>query len=295
MFHIYLIVGPTGKVYVGLSKNVKERWRSHKARAFKEGKKHPLYDAMRKYGHEAFFVTLLESHDLLPDAQSAEIVAIKELRSDDRSRGYNLSPGGEYDALIGPKIFWDRMRSDPEAYEVYRQNLSAAQQRRSREIDGHEIAESLLRFNRALSARERYKRAYRALRINGTRIKPMAAGRLRPHGPRSAAKLASITNRKNVIEVWAGREDTERRAIFDKISETLRAKYREDPEFKESQQESIANARLHIDKEKQGKAASGGLKKFWADLKADPERYARYISSRKATLMKTLEAKKNEG
>ena len=29
MFYVYVITGPGGKQYVGVSKNVKERWRSH--------------------------------------------------------------------------------------------------------------------------------------------------------------------------------------------------------------------------------------------------------------------------
>ena len=48
---------------------------------------------------------------------------------------------------------------------------------------------------------------------------------------------------------------------------------------------------------KQGKAASEGLKRWWADLKADPERYQEYMDRRKNTLSKTLKKKatcKNE-
>lgn len=39
--------------------------------------------------------------------------------------------------------------------------------------------------------------------------------------------------------------------------------------------------RCKIDRVKQGRAASEGLKKYWADLKADPIRYAQVINSRK--------------
>lgn len=294
-YHTYLIIGPTNKFYVGISKNVKERWRSHKDRAFKDGKKHPLYDSMRKYGEAAFHVLTVADHTTVEEAQASEVATIKTLEATDRAKGYNLSPGGEYDALIGPKIFWDRMRADPVAYDGYRANLSAAQKLISQNKSGHERAKGLLAFQQSLSPRERYYRSRRALRIAGTRWTPQPIGRLPPHGPKSAAKLASITNRKNVTVVWAGRSDDAKAAIFDKISTTLKEKYQTDEVFRMAQEKSARRARRFIDKEKQSKAASQGQKAWWAELKKDPVRYGAYISSRRESLMKTLEAKKNAG
>lgn len=54
----------------------------------------------------------------------------------------------------------------------------------------------------------------------------------------------------------------------------------------EERNTKAAEARKHIDRNKQGKAASKGLKAWWASLKADPVRYAAHLAARKETLAK---------
>ena len=39
-------------------------------------------------------------------------------------------------------------------------------------------------------------------------------------------------------------------------------------------------------------AASQGLKKFWVELRKDPEAYAAYMAARRVSLQKTLEQKR---
>ena len=63
MCGIYLITNTiTNKVYIGQSVNIYRRWSEHKARAFASNNncyEKPLYRSMRKYGVEAFVLSIL--------------------------------------------------------------------------------------------------------------------------------------------------------------------------------------------------------------------------------------------
>ena len=53
----------TGKIYIGQSNDINRRWSEHKSRAFDPNNNcyhKPLYLSMRKYGLEAFTLTILE-------------------------------------------------------------------------------------------------------------------------------------------------------------------------------------------------------------------------------------------
>ena len=83
----------THKKYVGLTKDMKSRWRAHRQK-LKDGT-HPnakLLNAWRKYGETAFSFYVLEE---VPkeQLQSAEIKWIKKL--DTFHNGYNLTAGGD--------------------------------------------------------------------------------------------------------------------------------------------------------------------------------------------------------
>jgi predicted GIY-YIG superfamily endonuclease len=70
MYSIYKITSPSGRSYIGLTKTpVKERWAQHVKRAKTDGKNHPFYNAIRKYGKSAFTV---ETIDTASDKQAAQ-------------------------------------------------------------------------------------------------------------------------------------------------------------------------------------------------------------------------------
>ena len=51
MIGIYKITSPSGKIYVGQSRDIKERWKTHKWKAGREQSgRYPLYWSMQKYG-----------------------------------------------------------------------------------------------------------------------------------------------------------------------------------------------------------------------------------------------------
>jgi group I intron endonuclease len=80
----------TGKCYIGKSINPKHRWQEHR-KAATLGKQHPLYDALRKYGFDAFnWSIILETTEDLVNEQEKAMVAEQSYYP----RGYNLAEGG---------------------------------------------------------------------------------------------------------------------------------------------------------------------------------------------------------
>ena len=96
--------------------------------------------------------------------------------------------------------------------------------------------------------------------------------------------------REYVTRVWKERSEEERKSIGEKISKA-QSEHMAGLSLYE-RRKVTEKARASIDKVKQGKAASKGLKKWWADLKDDPERYAGYMAEREASRRKTLDARK---
>lgn len=96
-FLIYKVTSPSGKVYIGLTcQTLKARRNGHfrRAREVPPGA-HYFSDAIRKYG-DALAWEVLESGEGEDWASAREQFYIAHFRSRDRSKGYNLTPGGEY-------------------------------------------------------------------------------------------------------------------------------------------------------------------------------------------------------
>lgn len=217
MFYLYAIIGPTDKIYFGITKDPKERWRAHR----KSKENRPLYNAMRKYGRDNFLFAVLSEHETADEVVAAEIAAIASVGTQNDGVGYNLSSGGEYGGPAGVEAIRAKLRDDPQYREAF-----------------------------------------------------------------------SLRTTRTVTETWAGRSAEEKKEIFAKISDTLKAKNRDDPEFYEKQRRAMLAARAKGDVKQRAAAASKGIKKWWDELRADPERYAEYIATRRETLMETLERKK---
>ena len=85
----------SGKWYVGLSSNVLKRWYTHKYFAKRTPERHArFYNAINKYGIEAFELQILEEGLTSDQAQVAEIKWINT--KDSFANGYNMTVGGEY-------------------------------------------------------------------------------------------------------------------------------------------------------------------------------------------------------
>lgn len=300
-YFIYRLTSPSGKVYIGLSINVRARWGSHQRRARETDRAHPLYAALRKYGAEQFKVETLCAVEDADAAKAAEVEEIARHQSTVRRFGYNISPGGDYDGTTGADCFWSEIRLDPQAFAAYRAKLAAAGQRRS--AAGLIDASHLVAANAALPARVRWQRAYRASRVARHTAGSNPTNTGRPgHGngelvkaawealPPSKKKRHSMQTRANAKALWARRTGDEVASVAGKISESVKALH-DDPVYRERNLAGLAKGRANMSREVQGAAASKGLKKFWEDLKADPEKYAAYMKARTDSLMKTIAKK----
>jgi len=98
MFTIYMIVGPTGKYYIGQTRlPLTIRWQTHVSRALGTAKnqcKH-LASAIRKYGPAEFVIQALMIVETKEQANTREKALIQALNARDSRVGYNLTAGGD--------------------------------------------------------------------------------------------------------------------------------------------------------------------------------------------------------
>lgn len=104
--YLYLITNLiNNKKYVGITKNYKERFSYHRAKAFRPNHKEydkPLYRAFRKYGLENFQFEVLREDLDLEEAKRLEIEFISKLNTLTRNNfGYNITEGGDFTSARG--------------------------------------------------------------------------------------------------------------------------------------------------------------------------------------------------
>lgn len=89
---VYKHTSPSGKVYIGIAKDVKHRWRNNGA-GYKGCTR--IHNAIMKYGWDNFDHEILFSGLSQKDACLKEIELIKHYNSTDIKYGYNLQSGGQ--------------------------------------------------------------------------------------------------------------------------------------------------------------------------------------------------------
>lgn len=96
MYCIYKIENKiNGKVYIGLTKNYKDRMKTHCRSMNKKQTKHlPLYKSMAKHGIINFEFSIIENGLSEEDVGEREIFYIKKYNSQNKDFGYNVLPGG---------------------------------------------------------------------------------------------------------------------------------------------------------------------------------------------------------
>lgn len=304
-YSIYRLTSPSGRAYVGFTgQSVKERWRQH-VNYSRKGQKHPLYAAIRKYGAATFAVETLATFTDLGSALQAEREHIAAT-----PKAYNVSAGGELDFVAGNAEMKRLLATDAEWAGKYRAALSAGCKTSEAHQEHWEELAALGAKWRAENPKKAWKVQNRATRAAAreNRGKPGKATQ-RPDTPEKIGKAVrefwanatpamlkrkSIQSRQSVTKVWAERAPEVRESVAAKIAASVLALHaNKTPEEIAQHEAQLARARQAIDRSKQGPAASQGLKQYWVALKADPERYAAYMAARKASLMETLERKKN--
>lgn len=96
MAYLYRLTSPSGKSYIGISKDYRRRWAIHRYRANSNGQG-ALYTAIRKYKWESFSseVLVIGSFEYVKEM---EVKAIKYFNTM-YPNGYNLTHGG--DGVVG--------------------------------------------------------------------------------------------------------------------------------------------------------------------------------------------------
>lgn len=96
---IYKILFPSGKVYIGQTKNFQERKQQHYRTSLREDIKLPVYKAIRKYGWESLQWEIIDKADSQEELNNKEkewITYYKSYCGDRRyNNGYNATIGGE--------------------------------------------------------------------------------------------------------------------------------------------------------------------------------------------------------
>lgn len=91
-WNVYKHTSPSGKVYIGITKDVRHRWRNGGA-GYKGSTR--IANAVKKYGWDAFEHEVLFSGLSREEACKKEIELIKQYDSTNAEKGYNLLSGGE--------------------------------------------------------------------------------------------------------------------------------------------------------------------------------------------------------
>lgn len=247
---------------------------------------HGLYNAIRKYGPHAF---TLEVADTASSKQEAQRLEKKHIAAADKRFLYNISPGGEADGEFGGKLFWAAINENPDAKAAYLRKLSDV--KTSDDWSDYGAMAAAAAQWRKQNPKEAYRLARRGTRIANRGIRPKSEdARSLKERLMWKHKRGDMVS-KSTTAYWQSIDDTTRAAISEKASAASKAQWGAitDPAERAKLTEK---ARSSIDRIKQGKAASEGIKRWWAELKADPVRYASYINQRKRTLKKTLKDKK---
>lgn len=292
MYTIYKITSPSGKCYVGLtSLKLSDRWDAHCTRAMRNDRKHPFMAAIRKYGKAAFIKEVLATTGDLATAKALEIEWIARYRSNTAGVGYNVSPGGDYDAVTGKQAMQEKMK-DPAFSEPYRAKLRAAMRTRDPALFTA-LAEAGRKWRRE-HQRQNYEHGHRAIRIatraqnrpwtGGPGVVPGTFGRLWMASDKVLSARRAYFQAKHAIKQWAGKSTEEKAIVGAKISAAKKAAYAANPEKKAKNFEQLKAARANVDRRKQAAAASTGQKAWWVELRKDPIRYAEHINRRRESL-----------
>lgn len=96
-FNYIIINSKNGKIYIGKTNDIAERWRRHQADA-RLGCRFYLHRSMKKHGIENFTIELLEEHETEQEALDREIFYIAFFRTNMKrypdGNGMNLTDGG---------------------------------------------------------------------------------------------------------------------------------------------------------------------------------------------------------
>ena len=92
IYTIYKAISPSGKIYIGYTKDLRKRKWGHNGAA-NAGNNNHICAAIRKYGFKTIEWVILDENLTLEEAKNKEIGYIKEY--DSFKKGYNMTHGGD--------------------------------------------------------------------------------------------------------------------------------------------------------------------------------------------------------
>lgn len=175
MAYLYRLTSPSGKSYIGIAKDYRQRWQIHRYRA-KRGHNSAIYSAIRKYKWESFSseILVIGSFEYVKELEVKAIAAFNTLYP----HGYNLTKGG--DGSVGrhtPQHVRDKIANSNRGQKrdaLMRQRLSAARkggtvsesQRAKISIKMKQVCDEAWRKRRAESQRKLWSDPeYRAMML----------------------------------------------------------------------------------------------------------------------------------
>lgn len=158
MAYLYRLTSPSGKSYIGIAKDYRERWKIHRYRA-NRGDNSALYSAIRKYKWESFSseILVIGSFEYVKDLEIKAITAFNTLYP----HGYNMTKGG--DGSTGrptPQHVRDKISASNRGQkrnELMKQRLSAA--RKGGTISAEQRAKISVKMKQVCDAAWRKRRA----------------------------------------------------------------------------------------------------------------------------------------
>lgn len=96
LWSVYKHTSPSGKVYIGMTKDIRQRWRG-RGNGYKGGT--GIWDAIQKYGWDNMTHEIIASGLTRQEAWDMETRLIEEYNAMDPEYGYNLTAGGHYGKL----------------------------------------------------------------------------------------------------------------------------------------------------------------------------------------------------
>lgn len=107
---VYQALFPNGKSYIGITKCLIKRKKSHKSRS-NNGSMLPFHSAIRKYGWNSIIWKTLYTSNEFEDLKKQEILLI-QTNNTIVPHGYNLTKGGEGTIGLSP---WNKNKKMPES------------------------------------------------------------------------------------------------------------------------------------------------------------------------------------
>ena len=101
LWSVYIHTSPSNKVYIGIAKDVKHRWRNQGS-GYKGSNR--IYYAIKKYGWDNFKHEIVATNLTREEACEMEIELINKYHSTDTRYGYNMKEGGQHGSLAQESI-----------------------------------------------------------------------------------------------------------------------------------------------------------------------------------------------